>query len=265
MENNQNNNRDTRPSVRTRDIQFMNTRSAIQSALEVTFSDDMIRLTFTPPLPEAKRGEKRFFDYDNQVYTALARVKVQELLNRYEEIIVPALEAKVNKTISVPVGTVNQFGIGTGVGLVDDDEVHPYVFLIRDIDSETLTSNNVIAYVFGESESLEDYEPKTGEYKVRKVGHAEFDLFISDLREFKAASSKSYVHAARCVDRAYKDMISGNIEKLMEHSGIEIPREGGRGNRNTNYGSIFSGGPKSSTPAETTSYSNFDDLAEALG
>lgn len=264
MADNQNTTRDVQ-SVRTRDISFTNIDEKVQCALELSFNDDMVRVAFTPPLPESERGEKRYFDYQHSVMTALSRVKIQELLTKYQEVFLPKLLAGESKSISVPVGNVNQFGISTGYNLFGDGECYPYAFLIRGISPETLTSADVIMYVFRKSESLEDYDPKTGEYGSRNIGHAEFYMFIDDLKEFKVASSKAYVHAARCVDRAYKDMISNNLQKLMEHAGIEIPKSDGT-NRNVRYGSIFGGSPKNdAVPANTSTYTSFEDLANALG
>ena len=60
MENNQNTNERNAKAVTTRDTTYKNSVASIPCALEVTYYNEMVRLSFIPPLPESSRGEKGY-------------------------------------------------------------------------------------------------------------------------------------------------------------------------------------------------------------
>lgn len=270
MENNQNTNERNAKAVTTRDITYKNSVASIPCALEVTYYNEMVRLSFIPPLPESSRGEKRLYDYDHPIITYLVRKKCQELFDAYKDVIIPALKNKEQKFVSVLVGeTMNHIGISTGVSSSTDGECHPCIILVRGIDDNTKKSNDVILYEFVKGEYHVDYNPITGTEKEVIITDSELEMFMSDLQTFKEAMSKSYVHSSRLVDRSYKDMMADILKGVGEKMGIQNQTSyGGKGNSNYNasslgFGSIFN----TSSPDDATvnSISDASQLADALG
>ena len=153
-----------RVSITTRNMTITNGFSKVPSALEVSYWDDMVKLAFTPELPETKRSETRRYDYDNQWITCITRAKCNELYKLYEEIIIPAINAKTQKRVSVPIADVNLLSLDTGVDLYSDGEVHPYIELTKNIDPETLKSDTSIIYEFNHGEYILDHNPSSGEF-----------------------------------------------------------------------------------------------------
>lgn len=270
MENNQQNNRD-KAIVSTRGYTWRNATVKIPCALEVAFYGDMVRLSFVPPLPESERGEKRLYDYQNAILTNLSRKNCHELYTQYKEVIVPAIKEKKQKFVSVEVGeNKNHIGISTGFNNSTDGECHPCIILIRGIDPKTKKSNDVILYEFVKNEVFEDYNPITGE--VGGIIHTdnELDTFMEDLETARAASTKAYVHAARSVDKTYKDMLIDALRSVQDKMGIQQPASGGysRGGSSYNasglgYGSIFN--TPQGDAAEERTITSSDELANALG
>ena len=268
MMENRNNNTD-RQTVSTRGNTWKNSYAKIPCALEVGFYGEMIRLSFIPPLPESQRGENKLYDYNNAVMTALSRVKCHELYMQYKEVIIPAIANKEQKFVSVEIGDQrNHLGISTGVNNSEDGEPHPCMILIRGIDPETKKSNDVILYEFRKGVVYEDYNPITGE--MGKVTHtdSELDTIMEDLENGRAAMSKAYVHAARVVDKSYKDMVMDAIRTIQDKLGIPQPAAGTRGGgqrynaSGLGYGSIF--GKLQGEPAEEETISDPDQLASML-
>ena len=83
--------------------------------------------------------------------------------------------------------------------------------------------------------------------------------------EFRRSSGKAYVHAARCVDRAYKDMVFDAIVAIGKKVGADI-QTGGVGN--SRYGrtgdSIFDRDGGSSSPINPPETMSLDELEQSL-
>lgn len=259
MDNNNNN----RVNVTTRNMSLTNGFAKIPSALEVTYWNDMVKLVFSPELPESKRTETRRYDYDNQWTTCISRMKCNELYKLYEEILVPAMKEKKQKRVSVPIAGVNLLSVDTGVDLYNDGDVHPYIELTKNIDPETLKSDTSIMYEFAHGEYILDHNPKSGEFAERVITTNECDVFMKDLVVFREACTKSFVHAARCVDRAYKDNISNSLRKIGEKVGADLSFMSTYSREGMGHGSIFdksNGGNGNAAPRQQ--FSNIDDLDE---
>lgn len=256
-------NNDNTANTNTRSISVTNGFAKIPSALKVTFWNDSVKLEFSPELPESKKTETRRYDYDNSWITCITRLKCNELFCQYEEFIKPALKKKEQKSVSIPISGVNLLSIDTGVDLYNDGEVHPYIELIKNVDPETLKASSSIMYEFNHGEVIEDYDKDSGSFSKRTITTNEFDTFMRDLNGFREASSKSYVHAARCVDRAYKDSISNGLKKIGERVGADLSFGNSYSRDGMGHGSIFDrnhGGTGNDAPKQQ--YSTLDDLDE---
>lgn len=266
---NNNGNNDNQRDVVTRNGRLRNASAKTPCALEVTYYGEMVRLGFVPPLPEANRGERRLFDYDNVVLTSLSRKKCNELYKKYKAVIVPAIAAKEQKFVSVEIGDAkNHLGISTGMTLGDDGEAHPCIILIRNINPDTHKSSDVILYEFTKGSVFTDYNPVTGQYTEETVND-ELDLFMEDLNTFRGAMSKAYVHGNRVVDKAYKEVISEALRSIQDKMGIQRATGYNRGsNYNASglgYGATVFGNDNETMNAPASSITDADALADALG
>lgn len=279
--NQPNNSNNERQSVNTRGASYKNGMCKFPMALEVGYSDDLISLTFTPPLPDQDRVKgQRLFDYKNQIKTGMSRSKAHLLYMAYEEYFIPALKKNEGKFVGVRIASGKHvIGIDTGVDLFKDGTCHPCIILIRNVD-ESGVSNDVLLYEFNKEDVLIDYNPSTGKIAETAAIGAEFDEFMKNLEVFRAASSKAYVHANRQVNNRYRSMISDNIKSMMQKMGLQSSSGNsytGGGNNPYKGASIFDindgatgsdeGLPfdNDSMPAPSATISDMDQLAAELG
>ena len=258
-----NNNSNNKTNVNTRNMAMTNGFAKIPSALQVTYWNDMVKLEFAPELPESKRTETRRYDYDNVWITCISRTKCNELYRQYEERIIPAINTKEQKRISIPIAGVNLLSIDTGVDLYGDGGVHPFIELTKNVDPETLKSNTSIMYEFANGEYIVDHNSGTGSFAERVVTTNELDTFMRDMNSFRSASSKAYVHAARCVDKTFKDNLNSGLRKIGEKVGADLSFTSAYNRDGMGHGSIFdksNGGTGGAAPRQQ--YGNLDDLDE---
>lgn len=247
----------------TRNNTMANGSARIPSALKVSYWNDMVKLEFAPELPESRRTETRRYDWDNVWITCISRAKCNELYAGYEQMILPKIKERQPDSISVPIADVNLLTIG--VDVTEDNALHPYVELVKNVDPQTLKSDTTIRYEFNYGEIIHGYIKETGEFKQRILTCNELDTFMKDLNGFREASSKSYVHAARCVDRAYKDNMTNSLRKIGEKVGADLSFTNSYNRDGMGYGSIFdksNGGNGNAAP--TQNYGTLEDLDDAL-
>lgn len=268
-----NQNNDNQKSVNTRSSTIVNKKTKLEPVLLVTsFWDDMVKMQFCQQLPEGQRTENRQFDRENAILTCVSREKCNELANLYKTHIKPRLDditsPKEPLSVSVPIANVNQLALGIDVD--SNGEYITYLELIKNIDPQTLVSNNIIRFEFPKGEYIINYDPSSGSFAERVITHNGIDVFAHDLEDFRSASSKAYVHAARCVDRAYKDILYGGIVTIGEKVGANMQTNGTGNSRYgrlpfTNQGSIFEQGGGNNSPMNNPSnVMSLDDLDAAL-
>lgn len=237
-------NETNRKDINTRSGNLFNSKSSVEPLMVATsFWNDMLKLVFYGQLPENQRTEKRQFDMENGMITCVSREKCNELANQYNKKIKPLLEdidsPKKPYSVSVPIAGVNQLMLG--ISVTPEGEYRSYLELIKDINPETLKSNHRYHFEFPMGEYIVDYNPEEGTFRERCLTQNGIDVFCKDLADFRSASSKAYIHAARCVDKAYKDMLHGGIVAIAEKVGASIPSPQGYGNSRYGkpQGSIF--------------------------
>jgi len=252
-ENNGNEQRD----VQTRCFRTTNGMQRHPAAFEWSFQGDMLKIIISPELPEAEQTEKRRYDYQHSWITCISRVKCVDLWNGFKEIVFPAMKEGQEKFISVPVADVNQFGIG--VRKNDKDEMCGYAELIKNIDASSLTSKEAIEYEFRKGELIVDYNHESGKFGGRNITDNEFLLFIEDLKNFIAGSSKAWNHANRVVDKTYKDMVVSDIRSIGNKVGAEMSTGYASQRGGARYGqqSLFD---SNSMNAPVEQISSLDDL-----
>lgn len=215
-----NSNDDKKKKIMTNDVTLKNANCKFPIALEIKYSDDMLSLIFTPPLPEQERIQgQRLFDYNNQIWSGMSRPKAMELYDLYNEVIKPAIDNNEAKFAGIKLFSgKNVIGFDTGLNLFKDGTIHPCLVLIRNLDDDN-KSTDVLVYEFNRSESVIDYNPTTGESK-NLTTHAELNMFINDLRSYCEAGSKAYIHAARQVDEYYKNVVLDYLKALSSKVGV---------------------------------------------
>lgn len=206
-------------SVNTRGQRFYSNNVDASCCLEVGYYDSMVRLAFVPKLPESARTQRRVYDYDNQVFTAITRVKVSEICNEYDNKIKPAIMEGKDESATIVVGGINAIVIGSGV---DEDGVpHPFIMLAKNLN-ESRIPEAYYRYDFNIMEYITGYNVKDGSYQSKEISYAEVDLFFDDLKNAKAATSNAYIHADRVVNRYWKDKLDDNIKAIGRGVGVDL-------------------------------------------
>lgn len=224
----QNNNDNT---VQTRGINVTSdTKAETPILMLVAYQNDMVKISMCGELPASQQTESRRFDRKNPIITCISREKCHALVEAYEKEIEPMLEGKQpmdEQSVSITVANVNQ--IALAVAKTKDGDWQTELRLIKGIDPETLICHNVTRFVFPKGEYIVGYKPDTGEFTERVINHNGIKIFVDDMKTFQRAASKAYVHAARCVDKAYKDMVFDAIVQIGNKVGAEIKQYGSTG------------------------------------
>ena len=263
--NNTSNSEQQKRSVTTKAFHGTAGYSATPCALDVSYYDDMVRLAFSPELPQSAQTENRRYDYDNNIMTALTRAKCNELCNLYNTIIRPAIENCEDATVAVTLATVNLLQVGTGVV---DGVPHPYIAFYKGLDPDTLISpkETRVKYEFNKGEYILGYNPETGEFKGRVITCNEIDLFFNDLMNVRDASSNAYVHTERTVNKYWKDTIDTKLNRIGEANGLELSTKPRYSTGNGGKGSLFDNqsGYNNNQSNNSTTVNSLDDIESAL-
>lgn len=263
----QNNNDNEDRSVQTRTNAVRSDKVATPILLLPSYQNDMMKLSFCNELPASQQTETKRFDRQNPIVTCVTREKCNVLYDGYKDLIEPMIKGekeKEFKSVSVTVADVNQ------VALVlekdDNGDWKAKLKLMRGINPDTLVCDNIVDFTFPMGEYIVDYDPKTGNFGDRKITYNGIEVFVSDMHEFSHAASKAYVHAARCVDKSYKDMVYDAIVQIGHKLGVEL-KSYGNGTGNSRYGSTGSifdrGANNSSINSQPTM--TLDELEQSLG
>lgn len=267
--NNSNNGQQQKRSVNTRGNSYYNSNQVTPCCLTVSYWDNMVKLNFAKMLPPEQQTVSRKYDHDNEVISAMTRIKAETLYEKYKEVIVPALEKAEDEAISVTVGGVNQIQIATNV---DTEGVpHPCIRLIKDIGEDLkAASANILEYDFNTTEVVYGYNPEKGTFTKREFIFSELELFMRDLNSAVEASSNAYVHTDRVVTKYMTDRTDSKLNQIGAKLGLQLdsnPRyTSGRGGQ----GSIFDG-PQNNTQSAggyevpTDSVGSIEELNAAIG
>lgn len=244
-----NNGEKEKRDTNTRSHTYRNSKSTIceNSAIVVSYWEDMVKIAFTAELPSQLQTDSRRWDYDSQVVTCIPREKCNDIYNGYISIIKPAIDAKKNSSIGIIVGGSNMIVVGTGVDKANG-EVAPYIALHKNINPNTRLAESTYMYQFNKGEIITGYNSETGEAESSIDTNNELDVFMKDLDSFRSASSKAFVHSARCVDKTFKDILLNDLIAIGKKTGVDLSFTG---NTNNNRGASFSGAMFTNKPASS--------------
>lgn len=268
-ENYQNNNGDGKKHVYTNgNTQYMNSNVEKPMVLRVIYYDESVRLEFIGELPKDQQTERRRYNYDKPAaITLLLRHKCQELYNAYKNVIIPALAKGENEQVSIPLAGVNQLVLDTNVG--EDGVPRPRLKLVKSIDmsSGIADGSNVFTYVFNMGEYILGYNEVTGDFKKKVVTYNELELFMRDLNTNVDASSNTFVHTDRVVNRYWKETLDGKLNKIGEKLGLDMTSRPRYQTGNGGQSSIFDNPSRSNTsdvPYNNISVSDLDALESQI-
>lgn len=241
--NSGNNQRDTQTNVNTRGPQFMNREGFVPSTLIVGFWNEMVSLKIHPALPKEKQTDNKVFDYEQVIMTSITLEKISVLIDRIEKDIVPHLE-NPSKSIfrGVPIGGDSLIGVGVRVEEGDTNTVaKAYLAIFKNLDPSTKKPESGIFYEFKRSYTVDDYDPKTGEFSTTHDIQGELLTFLEILKAARTAMSNATSHSMRTVDKYYKDRILNTLNEVASKLGVSTGG-GNYGSYRNNKQDVFSSG-----------------------
>lgn len=255
--NNGQNNSKEKANVNTTALQMMNKDGFDGgSTLVLAYWNSLISIKIHPALELSKQSETKRFDYEKMVSTAISLEKAHILITKIEKDILPAIEKSENKVVGIPVGADSLLVIGTGLKLTG--EINPYLAIHKSLDPKTKKPELSMVYSFNKDMSIDDYDVETGTFEVGKNLNAELMIFVSVLKSSIIGLSNAIVHSSRCVDKYFKDKLSGDIGEIANKLGVETVSSG-----RSSYPKrqdIFSSGGKSSESANLDTLPRVENL-----
>lgn len=230
-------------SIQTRSTGFNCEKDVETPILLLTsFQNDMLKLSFCGELPASQQTDNKRFDRQNPTITCITREKCNLLAEAYKsemEDIVRGIKEFPEEGVSVSISVAGVNLIQLAADKNKNGVIQTHLRLIRNINPDNLTCDNITDFIFPKGEYIVDYKPTDGSFTDRKLIENGIFVFVNDLKEFSYAASKAYVHAARCVDKSYKDMVYDAIVQIAGKVGAELKQYGG-GTGNSRYGSTSS-------------------------
>lgn len=257
----QQNNSKERESVNTRGVVFKNKDGYDPSALTIAYWDGLMSLKFNPALEPSKQTETAVYDYEKTISTAFNVEKIAFLLKRIKTVIIPAIEANEDKSIGMNVGGNSLISIGTGKSLTG--EIRPFIALHKSLDPTTKKAEMGILYEFRRNQSIDDYNPKTGEYSLVEGVHSELDAFITILQASIFALTNAFSHADRFVNKYFNDKQWNLLNDMAEKIGCPSQRNTGNKGYNSKP-SIDFGASSNNTNSKGVTSDVVDETLDGL-
>lgn len=244
-------------NVNTRGIQLMNKDGFDPSTVVLGFWNDMMSIKLHPALEPSKQTQTAVYDYETTFQTVLNVEKGQLLLNKIKEKILPALESETEASVGVLIGDDSLLLVGTGVKQFN--EVKPFLGLFKGLN-EKKKAETMICFEFKATETINDYDPMTGEHDVEKDSYPHLDLFVKYLESGISALMHAETHSIRHVDKYYRDTLLAAVKGTDVSSSSNGYSSGSR-TRN-----IFGDNSSSSTPSfeSEVSKEHVDDINSFL-
>lgn len=257
---NNNNNAPKRDNVNTRGFNLSNAEGVIaQSTLVFGFWNDLISIKLHPALPKSEQSEKKRFNYDHALSTALTLEKAMELSSIIAE---AKTSDKPRFFKGVQVGMDSLVGVSA---ITEDDKTTIVFGIYKGLDPETRLPSEKLLYEFRRVRVIEDYNDETGNYKMKESAESsELNLFERGLLSAIDHLTNASVHADRHVNNYKNKMQTTTMNSIANKVGAET------GYQNTSYGNRGGyGGGSSKGPFEQKAVneevSNVSDINSLLG
>lgn len=230
-----NNNQRKQISVNTNGRRLSNLDGDVQSAIEMVHWNSMLTIRITPALPEGQRTESKNFNDDDVMQCALSADRLVHLSTGIIEKVIPAIEKGEDAQTIVPLGSDGVFGIYTRN---EGGKQNTFVLIAKGLNAQTRIPESHLIYKFKSTVALENYNPSTGDFSTVADDTAELRILLAHMQESVKASTQSYVHAHRVVDRSFRESILG----ALGVSGKGYSKGGGSNNTASVFGAPSSGG-----------------------
>lgn len=255
--NNSGNNRES-VNVNTRAIQFMNRNGFYPSTLLLGYWNDMLSLKIHPALEESQQTDNKTFNYNDVIPTAVTVEKAIVLVDRIEKDVYPAIEQKKEIFRGVPIGEDSL--IGVGVRLINDEPA-AYFAIFKALDESTKKPEVAAFYHFRTGYTVDNYDPKSGQFDVTQGVQGELMRFVEALKAANIGLSNATAHATRTVDRYFRERMSKQLDEIGSKLGVAPSKQGSSfSNRGGGRGVFSSNGGNRNTNQQTSSKSDFPDF-----
>lgn len=230
-------------------------RLSVEYFENIKNKDSLLKLTFTPELPENERSSSSRWAHKQAIQTALSVDKAYALAMKYKETIKPAIEKGELKSVAVILSEVNLVVLSSGA---TNGIARPSISIYKGLNPQSRTCETSLTYTFGMTDIVNDYDPETGAFGAMEKVSAELEGFIEVLRSFIIANSNMFVHSERTVNRFSKELVTEKLIKIGEKVGVDLSYKPNNYQR-TSYGPIFTdnGG---SNGAPTESVGSLEDI-----
>ena len=259
----QNNEKDNNISINTRGYQFSNKDGFDPSALTVGGWNDMLSIRINPALEPSKQTTERVFYYDRSVSTSLTIEKAAILLYRIENTIMPAIDAKEDKTIGIPTsGGETLLVVGTSTRGTDTSK--PYIGIFKGIKEDTRKPEIGMFYEFKAAQTIDDYNESDGTFTITEVlPRVEFETFTELIKSFIANGSNFGTHSSRFVNRFRDSKLMELVNKIAVKLGVQT---GGYSNSSSynNSKNVFSNNNTSSNTFDSVDPEEIGDINDFM-
>lgn len=252
-------------------FQFYNKSGEFASStLNLGLWDQLISLRIYPAKEVSKQTETSVYDYDKAIHMVFPCTEAITIAKVTREIIVPAIGAGAEATVSFPIGNTNALVISTGVKRFG--KLAPYLSILKDIQPTTLLPNESMIYQFNSNTYIKDYDGSSsmeGKTIVSSEVYGELLYFIHAM----TAISEDMLGGAHHIQRFYSKRFNKEIMNLYRGLADKIGVEFYAGNNGNGYStgsrssvSVFnnpgsnSNTPKPSSGVEPTKVDSLQDL-----
>lgn len=260
-----NNSRDNAPSTNTRGKNFFNKDGFYPSTLQVGYWNELVSLRVHPALDKSKQTDGKVFDYDQNVATAITTEKAATLGEYISTTLIENFKNKVAGFQGVQVNGDSLVGVGTKqVG----DRFVTYLAIYKSLDEKTRKPAVSIWYEFTNTNTINNYNPETGDFEVGEAIPSEVKEFGDILNKARIDLYNAGAHATRVVDKFYRDGMNSKLDEIGSKLGV-APKSSGGYRRNSNNDVFASGGSRqtetpSSYTASTESMTNIEDIDQFM-
>ena len=226
MPYNNNNNNFQKNTVSTNSFTLFNTESDM---LKLSFLDENFSISFCKPV-QSMDG-KNTYPSESRKYCVITPTTARSLLHKIDSYwMKDAIERfKAQKSgMTVDDKAVTAYAINKNATYVlelyykdpsESGEFRPELRFYENIDPTTRTPKGVETYRFATNQSIDSYDPETGEFTSTSE-YVQLLLFCDCLREFTVVMSRAAAHANRYVTNYRSNEMTRLIREIAERNGI---------------------------------------------
>lgn len=208
-----------RNNVNTRGIQLYNINGFYPSTVKFDFwNDSFASIAIFPAKAKELQTEKDRYDYENRIAAAVSHPKVMELLDNIPRII-KAYEDGQDANSYVDIAGNNLFGYGT-MKNKDGKQIF-YLAVHKDLDDNRIPRQSAY-YEFNFTQSISEYDPKTGNYAMVASKLGEFAIFRKYLEEAYAATTHAVAHSVKVAHDYWMRRLDAKVDAVVKATNARV-------------------------------------------